>query len=149
MNLQPGTLYNFKISVFDEDKGGYIYHRGQKLKTFPLSASSENVIFGGDAGNTDVLLTINKLAAKENPLAVFLGGDIAYDNGFEECYCIFDRFLDAWESTMIRPIDGALIPIAPAAGNHDVGQDAYINAGTPSLSHNYFTFLKGYEKTTG
>jgi len=30
-----------------------------------------------------------------------------------------------WETNMIRIVDGAMVPIATAIGNHDVGQEAF------------------------
>jgi len=38
---------------------------------------------------------------------------------------MWDRFFDNWEKYMIRPKDGAMIPIAPVLGENDFGQNAY------------------------
>lgn len=54
----------------------------------------------------------------------FLGGDIGYDNGFNECFCIMDRVLAIWENGAIKS-DGTMIPFATAVGNHDLGLEAY------------------------
>ena len=67
-----------------------------KFKTFPIADRSGTpfpVVFGGDVANGN--LTLNQLThiAGRDPWVVFFGGDFMYDNGYLECYCIFDRMM--------------------------------------------------------
>ena len=62
------------------------------FRTFPVEKTTKpvNMIFGGDMGNRPVNADMNKVAASLDPYAAFLGGDIVYDNGYLECYCMYD-----------------------------------------------------------
>ena len=62
-----------------------------RFHTFPKD--SVPLIFGGDLQNGERLIEMNKAAVKLDPFAAFIGGDVVYDNGFRECYCMYDRFL--------------------------------------------------------
>ena len=97
------------------------------------------MIFGGDLGNRPVNADMNIVAASHDPYAAFIGGDIVYDNGYLECYCMYDRFLTDWQKVMVRS-DGALIPIVPAVGNHDAGKNAFSGA----YHHNDETLFNVY-----
>jgi hypothetical protein len=148
-NLTSNSLYEFRVLYYHETLQQYVQSDSHHLRTFPSEESSTpvNVVFGGDIANNDIYPKMNAVAASHSPYAAFIGGDISYDNGFVECYCMYDKFLKTWEETMVRP-DGAMIPIAPAIGNHDVGMDSFASVKYASLDNNYFIFLKGYEYAT-
>lgn len=126
LGLSPDTLYNFTLSY--QTNNGTATSSQHSLRTFPKTAASIPVIFGGDIANNPTYRQMNKIAASYSPYAAFIGGDISYDNGYIECYCVYDRFLSTWEETMIRP-DGAMIPIGASIGNHDVQKSAWAHAG--------------------
>jgi len=77
----------------------------------------------------DVVANQNLAKQMENviqhdPDLLFIGGDIGYDNGFLECYCIMDRTLSILETGAMKP-NGVMIPIATAVGNHDLGLEGF------------------------
>jgi len=81
-------------------------------------------VFLGDVVVNPTYPQMISLVASQDPYMVFMGGDIGYDNGFNECYCIMDWILDYWEKGAIWS-DGAMIPFATSAGNHDLGLEAF------------------------
>jgi len=87
MNLFPDTLYNVEISYYDS-KSKLRQNSPIKLfRTFPNNSTKVddfNLVFGGNIGNLNQTIKMHKVAAKLNPYAVFIGGDIVFDSGFEE-----------------------------------------------------------------
>jgi hypothetical protein len=53
---------------------------------------------------------------------LFIGGDIAYDDGMRSCYYSWDNFYAVFEE-LNRRLD-RLVPMVLSLGNHDVGHDA-------------------------
>ncbi len=78
------------------------------------------LMFAGDFIAGPVNRKMNQVLKQVKPDAAFLGGDIAYTNGFAECYCMLDRWLSEWPL-----IDGRLLPMGFAIGNHDAGVTSY------------------------
>ena len=76
-----------QISYFDISLNSVQKSQIKRFRTFPDNPEQEtdfNVIFGGSISNSDLVTEMHKIAAKTNPYAVFLGGDIVYDSGFQE-----------------------------------------------------------------
>lgn len=112
--LQPATNYYFIAG--DPDEG---FTKERKLRTVGAGDAPIRFIDGGDIGVDSLAARLQKLAAKQDPDFVVIGGDIAYENGLLGDYPVYDRWLDNWEKNMVTP-DGRMIPIVTAIGNHEV-----------------------------
>jgi hypothetical protein len=129
--LQPATAYEFLIG-----NKGIPY----KFRTMPetLEVAPIRFVVGGDMyhDGLDILHTTNRQAARQDPMFVLVGGDIAYASSNVLDFFPrwghpwvdrvvgqkFERWLEwlvAWKEDMVTP-DGYLIPMLPAIGNHDV-----------------------------
>lgn len=112
--LIPGKTYYF---IVGNPSTGFT----QEAKFKTISDQEENLHFveGGDWEYTQESIEVAKQAAKQNPLAVFLGGD--YPSWAYELsdYDKWDAWLDMYCKHMITD-DGCLIPMVLAIGNHEV-----------------------------
>lgn len=117
-NLCPATTYRFG---FHKD------HLNFKFKTIPRDTKEAiRFVVGGDTYFSKELLKAgNLLAAKQNPMFVVIGGDIAYSvskyslgNDTEDLQRWFD-WLERWKEDMVG-LNGNLIPLIVAIGNHEV-----------------------------
>lgn len=107
--LKPGSEYKFQVGSSSKEF---------RFQTMPAKATSEfRFITGGDAGTGSAAVTSNKLAAKQDPYFVAIGGDLAYDNG--RAPDTFHRFLQNYHATMVDT-RGRLIPMVSTLGNHEV-----------------------------
>ncbi|HUR55046.1 MAG TPA: fibronectin type III domain-containing protein, partial [Gemmataceae bacterium] len=71
--LTPGTEYEFRIGTMSP-----VY----RFRTMPAKATKAfTFISGGDAGVNIHALNNNRIAAKQDPMFVLIGGDLGYDNG--------------------------------------------------------------------
>eukprot|EP01017_Pseudomicrothorax_dubius_P035231 TRINITY_DN4904_c0_g1_i6.p1 TRINITY_DN4904_c0_g1~~TRINITY_DN4904_c0_g1_i6.p1 ORF type:complete len:425 (+),score=65.05 TRINITY_DN4904_c0_g1_i6:384-1658(+) len=115
--LTPSTIFTAQIrSASFELSHDFVF------KT-PPSLKNENdvirLIVGGDVGNTEAGRHMTRVACSQRPDALFIGGDVAYDNGFTSCFACWDYFL-----RQIRDcynVAGFAMPIILGVGNHDVG----------------------------
>jgi len=85
--LDPDTLYDFEISYFDIRANNQKLSSTKSFRTFPNDpeeVSNFSVAFGGDIGNLNDTLAMHEVVATRNPYAVFVGGDLAHDRGFQE-----------------------------------------------------------------
>jgi hypothetical protein len=86
-NLQPDTLYEFRISYNNKDDGIYKIGEIKKFRTFPNDPEKNKeftVAFGGNIGNLKTSTVMHKTVAMHNPYVAFVGGDFAYDSGFRQ-----------------------------------------------------------------
>ncbi len=107
--LEPDTDYAFRIGTDSAEQ----YFRTMPAKdTNPIQFAS-----GGDCGVGEHARQTNKLAAKQSPGFVILGGDLAYENGDDP-----KRFLEFLKnySSDLRDDHRRLIPLVACLGNHDV-----------------------------
>lgn len=74
---------------------------------------------GGDAGVTLTSDLIVREMYKTDPHVIIIGGDVAYDNGFYACACMWDYFLEIL--LRYKAEDQYLVPLSFAVGNHDIG----------------------------
>lgn len=114
--LIPGKIYDITIRF-----GAEGHEKNLRYKVPP----NDNIrmALGGDVGNTERSRAISSIIGKKfKPDAIFIGGDIAYDNDLRACYYSYDKFLDQMEQ--IYQDIGYMVPIILALGNHDVGFDA-------------------------
>lgn len=81
------------------------------------------IIFGGDIGPSFKTDQMNQIISEHKPNALFLGGDLAYDNNLKGCYYCYDMFLHKFETLFEKM--GYLIPMVLALGNHDIGLNSY------------------------
>lgn len=108
-NLTPGTDYRFQIANISPE---------YRFQTMPAKATDEfRFVSGGDAGTNKEVLKTNELAALQDPYFVFIGGDVAYDNG--RAPKTFLKFLENYHATMVDS-KGRLIPLVTCLGNHEV-----------------------------
>lgn len=107
--LEPATDYRFRIGMDGAEK---------KFRTMPAKATQTiQFISGGDAGVGPATTHTNAIAAKQSPSFVFLGGDIAYENGtFPQ---LFLAMLRGYSKQLIDE-QGNLIPLLGCLGNHEV-----------------------------
>jgi hypothetical protein len=112
-NLTAGKEHSFSLSTQAGAVGEPFYF----FKT--PNVSSFSYVVAGDAGVTGFTdRNMAQMAAKAPSLTV-IGGDVAYDNGFLACACVWDKFLDMYES---KRVEGRyLVPLTFAVGNHDIG----------------------------
>jgi len=115
-SLKPNTAYEFRFS--DERKVRF-------FKTAPENLDSPfRFVDGGDMYHDDIeyLKVSLREAAKQDPVFVIAGGDLAYSVPpvwlFKEDAKKWFTFLKAWQDTMQAP-DGRIIPIVPVIGNHE------------------------------
>jgi len=89
------------------------------FRMVPGDGSPVSMVIAGDSGITETADKIMAQMIRSRPHVVFIGGDVAYDNGLLSCSCVWDDFLHMWEK---RRVDGKyLVPLSFAVGNHDVG----------------------------
>lgn len=108
VGLTPGSQYRFRIGLDSEEF---------KFQTMPAKATdSFRFISGGDSGIDIHAQQTNRLAATQNPMFVFLGGDLAYENGKNPD--VFLQFLKNY-SDQLRDEQQRLIPMVACLGNHE------------------------------
>ncbi len=123
--LTPGAEYRFQVGSSSPT---------YRFRTMPARATDEfRFVSGGDAGTGDEAKNSNRLAAKQDPYFVVIGGDVAYDNGRSPE--TFLRFLRNYHETMVDS-QGRLIPLVTCLGNHEVDskRDRSRNAAGSYLS---------------
>ena len=112
--LEPNSLYEFKV-----DKKSYFFKTAPTHLKQPLT-----FVVGGDIYHDSVSTfeNMNRIVAKQDPLFIVVGGDLAYadrkKNGRED----FERWrtwLVSNTQTLVAQ-DGRLIPLLPVIGNHEV-----------------------------
>lgn len=107
--LTPGSQYKLRIGK------GKVDHLFQ---TMPAKATSSfQFVSGGDSGARGGSRGSNVLAAKQDPMFVLMGGDIAYDNGVRTSDSL--RFLKHYREDLVDS-SKRLIPIVPVIGNHEI-----------------------------
>lgn len=119
-NLQPNTLYEFRLAVEDFQTPRYFLTMPNEL-TNPI-----RFVVGGDMYHdnhgTDSMKKTCRQSANTNPHFALIGGDIAYAFSHSFSKEKPDRWIDwlkAWSSTMTTK-DNRVIPVIAAVGNHDV-----------------------------
>lgn len=139
--LKSNTLY--KLLIFYGDK----IQAERNYLTPPGPQDGEiKLIFGGDIGPNEQTRRMNDLIADHKPHALFLGGDITYDNNLAGCYYSYDSLLFMFESLFEKM--GHIIPMVFAMGNHDIGLNHYSGRKLhidEQTSH-YFTFFPQHYK---
>eukprot|EP01080_Neovahlkampfia_damariscottae_P003058 gene3058-5228_t len=143
-NLTSNTTYY--VSVGFQNFLNHEIHSKQlfKIRTGNLEEKNINFIAGGDMEWSHNGINLAKLAAKTEPLFMFIGGDIAYANGVRNCYRRWDYWFSEWNKYMITP-NGYSIPILSSIGNHEAGSfqrsienvPFYLNYFPHSLNLNY------------
>ncbi len=110
--LEPGQQYRLRIGPGKDSL---------RFQTMPAKATdSFQFVSGGDSGSGSNARASNLLAAKQNPMFVLMGGDIAYEitgSGVKPKANL--RFLKHYREDMVDA-EQRLIPIVPAIGNHEV-----------------------------
>lgn len=107
--LTPGTDYQFWIG-----KQSPIY----RFRTMPAQATDTiHFVSGGDCGVNIHAANNNMEAARQDPMFVLIGGDLAYDNGVSAATNL--AFLRSYSKHAIGR-GGRLIPMIACIGNHEV-----------------------------
>lgn len=107
--LEPGTDYRFRVGLDSAEK---------RFRTMPRKAGDVvQFISGGDAGVGPATINSNKVAAAQSPSFVFMGGDLAYENGTNPQ--IFLYYLRGYSKQLIDS-EKRLIPLLGCLGNHEV-----------------------------
>ena len=135
--LEPGSEYQFQIGT---DSPAY------RFRTMPAKATNTiQFVSGGDCGVGEHAIANNKLAARQEPHFILLGGDLAYDDG--KSPATFLQFLRNYRAHTVDPA-GRLIPMVSCMGNHEVqGHFGKQRADGP----NYLSVFDGFypERTFG
>jgi hypothetical protein len=132
--LTPGTEHLFRIGKSSPN---------WRFRTMPSRATdSFSFISGGDCGVNLAALENNRLAARQNPMFVVIGGDLGYDNGRSVEASL--AFIRNYSTTMVDN-DGRLIPLVPCLGNHEV-DGGY---GTRDKATFFYPLFDGLFKETG
>jgi hypothetical protein len=76
-------------------------------------------VVGGDVYRAEFDRRVYDQAARRDPMFVWIGGDIVYDNGEPDRVSRWFHWLNAWEELMVTS-DGRLIPMIVTIGNHEV-----------------------------
>ncbi len=139
--LRGDTLHEFRLGrlATREPDGALLFTPHgpvQKFRTLPATLSRPvRFVSGGDiyGGSTpDLMATMCRVAAAQDPEFALLGGDIAYVNNEPKAASRWFDFFRIWRETMITK-DGRMIPVVPAIGNHEVHGDTYqIRGGAPN-----------------
>ena len=108
--LLPGTEYDYNLSAGSRSmKTGW-------FRTAPTSVGRQlNFVVGGDMGTTTAI-PMCRAVAKDDPLFVVVGGDLAYANG--RSAPLWYDWIDNWTELMVSP-QGRSIPIVAVIGNHE------------------------------
>jgi hypothetical protein len=107
--LTPGTEYEFRIG---KDSSA------RRFRTMPAKATNAfQFVSGGDCGANEHVIANNILAAKQDPMFALIGGDVAYDNGYN-----LDANLAFLRNYSRHMVDsrGRMIPMVTCIGNHEV-----------------------------
>ncbi|CAK0780552.1 Metallophos domain-containing protein [Gammaproteobacteria bacterium] len=114
--LEPNTEYSFKIGNSPEMKFRTAPEHLQQPITFTE---------GGDVNIQESSATILSMGAKQDPLFISVGGDLAYGDGHDVTREI--AFWQQWNRAARAP-DGRLIPFVAGIGNHEVN-GGYVQEG--------------------
>lgn len=117
--LSPQLPYFFRI--IDRQIGG---SRTYKFRTLPDQEPHQPLKFavGGDSwviSEPERPLKMSRVVASHQPQVILFGGDYAYINGRLDSQEHWITWFRIWQATM-SDIDGNLIPIIAAIGNHEV-----------------------------
>ena len=114
--LEPGSEYVFRIGDSPE----------ARFCTAPEKIGS-GVIFveGGDVDVAKSSAQMMALGARQDPLFMSIGGDLAYEDGHDVRRQIV--FWQQWAETARAP-DGRRIPVVAGIGNHEV-KEGYVQEG--------------------
>ncbi|MFO1019878.1 MAG: metallophosphoesterase family protein [Planctomycetales bacterium] len=133
--LKPGSEYRFRIGL---DSPEY------KFMTVPAKLTdSFQFVSGGDSGIDQHAQATNRVAAAQVPWFVFMGGDLAYENGRDPK--TFVQFLKNY-SQQVRTPDNRLIPMVACIGNHEVN-GSY--GHKPSSAPFFYAMFGGFFKDGG
>jgi hypothetical protein len=109
LGLEPGGEYRFRVGLDSAER---------RFRTMPAKATNTiDFISGGDSGTGTAAQHVNALAARQDPMFVVMGGDLAYENGMNAS--AFVKFLQNW-STQLIDTKGRTIPLIALLGNHEV-----------------------------
>eukprot|EP01133_Synstelium_polycarpum_P016777 gene16777-19950_t len=118
VNLQPATTYYVVVGY--QSEGTFYFFGERKFRTAPNDTTPFNFVSGGDMSYDEHGLSLQRLAAADEPLFAMVGGDVAYDNGFFCCYRIWDDWFVRWDAILVTA-SGYSIPIITTIGNHEAG----------------------------
>lgn len=114
--LEPGGEYLFKIGDSPE----------AKFRTAPGQAGGGmTFVEGGDVDIAEASARMMALGARQDPLFMSVGGDLAYGDGHDIQREI--AFWKQWHATACAP-DGRRIPLVAGIGNHEV-KGGYVQEG--------------------
>lgn len=111
--LRPDTRYRFVVRDNEGDSRVLYFHTAPANSDTPVT-----LLCGGDSrNNRSMRQRMNLLAARMQPLAILFSGDMTDWSTVRE----WQEWLDDWQLTIT--LDGRLIPIIPARGNHEPSND--------------------------
>ena len=111
--LEAGERYDFSLAVGDRALG-----ESRRFRTMP-DQGPVRLAAGGDLGVEPTSLALMRQAAKLSPMALIIGGDLAYANGLPRHWPRWRTWLDYVAGDLVTP-DGLSVPLIVAIGNHEV-----------------------------
>mmetsp|Transcript_71466 Transcript_71466/g.149373 ORF Transcript_71466/g.149373 Transcript_71466/m.149373 type:complete len:729 (-) Transcript_71466:17-2203(-) len=147
--LTPNTRYELLLEV-EGKKISSQPHWAFLTAPAPGTKSQVQLVLGGDMGSSgDVtkLFThaVSPLLASY-PLAMVIGGDVAYDNGMTTCWPAWDDWMARWDKA--SQMAGRMIPAVLAVGNHDSGTEAFEKTSPPWVVKEQLPFLTFFPQET-
>lgn len=115
--LEPGGTYYFVVGAESEE-----YNREQKFRTLPSDGRPVRFATGGDMGVWPMARKLMELAAKQEPAALIIGGDIVYENGDLSKMNWYDKWLNDCDQALVTPA-GFKVPLILAIGNHETTKE--------------------------
>lgn len=134
--LEPDSDYRFRTG-----QDGVIY----KFRTMPSSLSTPiRFIVGGDIyhDKIEILEKMNRQAARQDPMFVLLGGDLAYNESRHGKPARWLDLLISWKKQMVTSA-GRLIPLIPAIGNHELEKNHGCDPASAPFFYAFFP-MGGY-----
>ncbi len=139
-NLAPKKNYNFQVIL-----NGKPVKAAYKFTTLPNDDTPIEIVSGGDLSPHEDVVSVAKQAVTKNTMALFLGGDLAYEDGNPKRYELWLQLWDLLNQAMISP-DGRLLPLVVAIGNHETNKTKTSNPKEKAPF--YFLFFEQNEQLT-
>jgi hypothetical protein len=111
--LTAGQTY---LICAGDDAGGF--SDTARYTHLPETDQALRFVVGGDMGTDRRAQELARIALRQDPAFVVIGGDLAYANGKWERLQRWDQWFDLWQHPEDK--ERRLIPIVPAVGNHEV-----------------------------
>ncbi len=139
-DLGPKKNYTFQVLL-----NGKPAKNSYKFTTLPNDDTPIEIVSGGDLSPHEDVVSVAKQAVTKNTMALFLGGDLAYEDGNPKRFELWSQLWDLLNQAMISP-DGRLLPLVVAIGNHETNKTKTSNPKVKAPF--YFLFFEQNDQLT-